>query len=122
MFRRGEGTCVACANAALRPSPSPPNGIEVALGDKRVLSLRAVEGLAVLQTAEVMTSVVHGFDPLRGTSEVTSRSRTLRVLSHLAIPIAAVGEVAAALRQVVPIRTSSRASRLPVKGIPKLAP
>jgi hypothetical protein len=101
MFRRGQDVCVACANAGHRVPPlPPPKGIEIPISDTRVLSVRAIAGLAVLQTAEVMTSEVHAVDPLRGITEVTRRSRALRILSHLSIPVSAAGEVATALRRV----------------------
>ena len=105
MFRRGEEACLSCVNAGRRLPPLPPPlGIEVPVGDRRVLSVRLIEGLVVLQTAEVMTSEVHAIDPLRFTSEITSRSRVLRVLSHLSVPVAALRDVQTALRRVARAR------------------
>ena len=73
----------------------------MALSDTRVLSVRAIAGLVVLQTAEPLVSEVRTFDPLGGASEITHRSRALRVLSHLSIPDTAVGDVRAALAKVI---------------------
>src|SRR5690242_6283838 len=78
MFRRGQDVCVACANAGRRVPPlPPPKGIEVALGDTRVLSVRVVAGLVVLQTAQPMETTVRAIDPLGGITEITRRSRAL---------------------------------------------
>lgn len=82
-----------------RVSPLPPS--EIRLSATRVLSLGVVEGLVVLTTAEPLVSVVRVVDPLRGsTDQIIRRTRTLRVISRVSIPMAALPELQTALRRV----------------------
>lgn len=102
MFRRGEAECVRCANGRRRvPSGPPVLGVEVPLHGSRVLCISVVEGRVVFTVGEPMLSEVRSYDPIQRTTHVTSRSRVLRVLSHLSVPAARLEEVQAALRKVV---------------------